>query len=127
MADDRRYVAYAHWLDHAEPAMRANALLCIIHQANTLLDRQIAALERDFVEEGGYSEQLAVARLAHRRRNNRTDQTDRSDRSDRSDPIPPCPQCGKPMVLRTANKGKNAGKQFWGCTAYPDCKGAVDV
>ena len=124
VADDRRYAAYAHWLNHEDSAMRANALLCIIHQANTLLDRQIAALERDFVEEGGYSEQLAVARLAHRRRNNRTDQTDRSDPSD---PIPPCPQCGKPMVLRTANKGKNAGKQFWGCSAYPDCKGAVDV
>ena len=30
------------------------------------------------------------------------------------------------MVLRTAKSGKNAGKQFWGCSGYPDCKGAVN-
>ena len=32
-----------------------------------------------------------------------------------------CPQCGKPLVLRTARKGQNTGKQFWGCTGYPEC------
>ena len=31
------------------------------------------------------------------------------------------------MVLRTAQKGKNAGKQFWGCSGYPDCKGLLDI
>jgi len=121
VADDRRYAAYAHWLDNPDPATRANALLCLIHQANTLLDRQIAALERDFVEDGGYSEQLAVARLAHRRQQHAPDQ------SGPADPIPACPQCGKPMALRTAGKGKNTGRQFWGCTAYPECKGVVDI
>ncbi len=33
-----------------------------------------------------------------------------------------CPRCGKQLVLRTAKSGVNAGKQFWGCTGYPDCK-----
>ncbi|MCI5192328.1 MAG: nuclease [Candidatus Electrothrix sp. AU1_5] len=33
-----------------------------------------------------------------------------------------CPQCGKAMVLRTAKKGVNTGKQFWGCSAYPECR-----
>jgi four helix bundle protein len=47
----------------------------------------------------------------------------RLGKDDRSDLIPTCPKCGKPMALRTAQKGKNAGKQFWGCTAYPDCNG----
>ena len=23
--------------------------------------------------------------------------------------------------------GKDAGKQFWGCSDYPDCKGAVNL
>ena len=115
IADDRRYAAYAPWLDNADPAVRANALICLIHQANTLLDRQIAALERDFIEEGGYSEQLATARLTHRQQ------------AKHATPIPPCPQCGKPMALRTAKTGKNAGKQFWGCTAYPECKGVVAI
>jgi restriction system protein len=31
------------------------------------------------------------------------------------------------MVLRTAQKGNNAGKQFWGCSAYPDCRGAMEL
>ena len=32
-----------------------------------------------------------------------------------------CPACGKPMSKRTASKGPNAGKSFWGCTGYPAC------
>jgi restriction system protein len=36
---------------------------------------------------------------------------------------PVCPLCAKPMVLRTARRGSNAGNQFWGCSAYPACKG----
>ena len=60
--------AYAPWLEHADPAVMANALLCLIHQANYLLDQQISALERDFVQEGGYSEQLAAARIAERQK-----------------------------------------------------------
>ena len=35
-----------------------------------------------------------------------------------------CPKCGGPMVMRTAKKGANAGNQFWGCKAFPLCKGA---
>lgn len=31
------------------------------------------------------------------------------------------------MALRTAKTGKNAGRQFWGCTGYPGCKGTVEV
>ena len=38
---------------------------------------------------------------------------------------PTCPQCGKPMVLRTARRGSNAGNQFWGCPAYPACNGTL--
>jgi len=52
---------------------------------------------------------------------------DRADQADLTDRIPPCPQCGKPMVLRTAKAGKNAGKPFWGCSGYPQCKGVVNT
>jgi four helix bundle suffix protein len=124
LTDQERWALYAPWLEHDNPVVRANALICLIHQANFLLDQQIAALEERFVEEGGYSEQLATARLAERERKKKCDPTDRSDPSDR---IPNCPQCGKAMVLRMAKTGKNAGKQFWGCTGYPDCKGVVQV
>jgi four helix bundle suffix protein len=103
----------------------ANAVICLIHQANYLLDQQISALERGFIREGGYSESLAAARLAEReRQRDPTDPTDSSDRSDLSTlPAPACPACGKNMVLRTARKGARAGSRFWGCAGYPECLG----
>jgi hypothetical protein len=33
-----------------------------------------------------------------------------------------CPKCGSPMVLRKAASGKYAGKRFWGCSRYPECR-----
>lgn len=30
-------------------------------------------------------------------------------------------KCGLDMVLRTAAKGANAGKQFYGCSDFPRC------
>ena len=33
-----------------------------------------------------------------------------------------CPLCGGELVLRTAQKGQNAGKQFYGCSNYPKCR-----
>ncbi len=110
---------YARWLDSADPAVMANAVICLIHQANYLLDRQLVALERQFIEQGGYSEQLAAHRIAHRRG---------------EAPVPPakptapaCPLCGNPMTLHTARKGPKANTQFWGCSAYPQCKGVRNL
>jgi len=37
--------------------------------------------------------------------------------------VPLCPVCDRGMVLRTAKKGKNVGEQFWGCSAFPKCRG----
>lgn len=36
---------------------------------------------------------------------------------------PTCHQCGEEMVIRQARSGKNAGQQFWGCSAFPKCRG----
>jgi restriction system protein len=33
-----------------------------------------------------------------------------------------CPKCESKMVRRTAQKGANAGNQFWGCSKYPRCR-----
>jgi restriction system protein len=138
LTDHQRYALYAPWLDHTDPAIRANALICLIHQANYLLDQQILALEAQFIGEGGYSELLATARLEERSRQkaksadqrNATGQSNQSWPSSPSYPaaaIPDCPQCGKPMALRTAKQGKNEGQSFWGCTGYPECKGVASV
>jgi restriction system protein len=106
---------YAPWLGHADPAVVANTLICLIHQANYLLDQQISALERGFVQGGGYSEQLAVARITERKMQQQRPQAPVSA-------APVCAKCGKPMAMRTAKKGANAGSQFWGCSGYPECK-----
>jgi ATP-dependent DNA helicase RecQ len=31
------------------------------------------------------------------------------------------------MQLRTARRGRNAGRQFWGCSRYPVCRAAVEL
>ncbi len=33
-----------------------------------------------------------------------------------------CPKCGSALVLRTAKRGENAGKQFYGCSGFPKCR-----
>lgn len=126
LTDHQRWALYARWLESPDPVIRANALICLIHQANFLLDRQIAALERTFVEEGGYSEQLATARLMERRKKAKRDLSDPTDPSDLKK-IPACPQCAGQMALRTAKAGPNTGQQFWGCTHYPECKGTQKI
>jgi four helix bundle suffix protein len=112
-ADRADAKTYSQWLQHRDPAIVANTLICLIHQANYLLDRQIAGLEQQFISEGGYSERLHAARLQERQRQNHL--TDPSDQK-------LCPKCGKPMLLRTARKGTNSGQQFWGCSGYPACR-----
>jgi restriction system protein len=113
---------YRPWLAQDNPAVVANAVICLIHQANYLLDRQIQALERQFVQQGGYSEQLAAARLREREQRTRSDRTGRADPSDQTS-APACPTCGGIMAVRTTRKGPLAGAQFWGCAKYPACKG----
>lgn len=33
-----------------------------------------------------------------------------------------CPRCSAPMVIRVAQKGSQAGKRFWACSAFPNCR-----
>lgn len=33
-----------------------------------------------------------------------------------------CPKCSGDLILRTATRGANTGKQFYGCSNYPKCK-----
>ncbi|MCQ8129507.1 restriction endonuclease [Methylomonas rivi] len=40
---------------------------------------------------------------------------------------PSCPKCGCVMVKRTATKGANAGGAFWGCSAFPKCRGVRNI
>ena len=121
LSDQQRWSLYSRWLDHADAAIRANSIICLIHQANYLLDLQIDALQRLFIDESGYSEQLATARL-QKRSENRVPLNSTNTAS-----IPACPNFRGQMTLRTAKEGRNAGSQFWGCTKYPACNGTQPV
>lgn len=101
----------------ATPEVAANTLLCLINQATYLLKRQIERLERDFLEHGGITERLYQKRSEFRNAPDRFDNV----------PAPTCPQCGKTMRRRTARKGAHEGRPFWGCSAYPVCKGIVPI
>jgi four helix bundle suffix protein len=46
----------------------ANIVICLIHQATYLLDRQLKQLEQAFLEEGGLRERMTRARLEARKR-----------------------------------------------------------
>ncbi|GAB4220254.1 MAG: hypothetical protein Kow001_01340 [Acidobacteriota bacterium] len=109
---------YTPWLAHEEPAVVANAMICLIHQTNYLLDRQIAALERDFIQRGGYSERLAAARTAQRARESGMDRAD-----PRATTAPDCPLCGRPMALRTARQGGPGRNPVPGMLGLPDLQG----
>jgi len=36
---------------------------------------------------------------------------------------PRCPRCSRHMIRRRARRGRHAGHYFWGCSAYPSCRG----
>jgi four helix bundle suffix protein len=97
----------------AEPELAANAMLCAVNQAAYLLRRQLESQGRTFLKEGGFTEKLHAARTQVRSATNPA--------------APLCPKCGKPMTQRTAKAGSHAGSTFWGCGAYPNCKGTRPI
>ncbi len=97
---------YAAWLDSDDPLVVANVMLILIGRAMNMLKAQIEAQGKAFTETGGFSERLTTKRVEMRDQQNTPAES------------PECPQCGKLMRRRKSAKG-----DFWGCAAYPDCKG----
>lgn len=65
---NRSYLTYKPYIEKAPPIVAANVMICVIHQTNYLLDQQIRALEKAFLEEGGFTERLYRSRIQVRRR-----------------------------------------------------------
>ena len=65
-SSDKTYRTYKSYMSDSETA--ANAALCLIHQTNFLLDRQIKAAEAQFIEKGGYTENLRRRREEEKKR-----------------------------------------------------------
>lgn len=60
------YETYREFVETRSAEVIANIAICLIHQANYLLDQQLRALEKNFVEQGGLRERMTKARLEHR-------------------------------------------------------------
>jgi S23 ribosomal protein. len=60
------YTAYETYVETRRPDVVANILICLIHQANYLLDQLIRKLEKDFLAGGGLRERMTRVRLAQR-------------------------------------------------------------
>jgi four helix bundle suffix protein len=57
-APNRSYSTYRPYFEEQAPEVSANAAICLIHQANYLLDQQLRALEQEFLRGGGFTERL---------------------------------------------------------------------
>jgi len=65
---NRTYGTYKPYVEESAPEVAANALICLIHQTNYLLDQQLRQLERAFLQEGGFTERLYRSRTAARKK-----------------------------------------------------------
>jgi four helix bundle suffix protein len=59
---NRSYTTYTTYFEGSSAEVAANALICLIHQTNYLLDQQLRSLEKEFLQEGGFTERLYRAR-----------------------------------------------------------------
>jgi len=66
-ASNASYEHYRTWIETRPAEIVANILICLIHQTNFLLDRQLRALEQAFLQQGGLRERMTQARLQARR------------------------------------------------------------
>ena len=60
---------FVYLIESRPPEVCANIMVCLVNQANYLLDRQIEKLEEDFVKQGGLRETMYKARVEYRKRN----------------------------------------------------------
>ena len=65
-SENRSYASYRPYVENSPPEIAANTLLCLIHQTNFLLDRQLHQLEEAFLRDGGFTERLYWNRSKNR-------------------------------------------------------------
>jgi restriction system protein len=65
--ENRSYATYKPYVEKDSEEVAANAIICLIHQANYLLDQQLRQLEKQFLDEGGFTERLYKARTQARK------------------------------------------------------------
>ncbi len=63
---DRSFKSYKTYIEDAGPEVAANTIICLIHQTNYLLDQQKRSLEKQFLNEGGFTERMYRLRKSSR-------------------------------------------------------------
>lgn len=63
------YDTFKKAIEHPDPAISANILICLIKVTTYLLNRQLKALEAAFIKNGGLRENMTKARLQYRHNN----------------------------------------------------------
>ena len=102
---------FDRWLENDNPEIAANALLVLCIRENKMLQSQIRGQLEGFRRMGGFTENMTAERLEARKA-----QSSKAG-------APACPKCGKPMLKRMQKKGHMQGREFWGCSNYPECNG----
>ena len=62
------YEAYQKAIEHEQPEICANYMICLINIVSYLLSQQIKSLEKAFMNEGGLKERMTKARLEIRKK-----------------------------------------------------------
>jgi four helix bundle suffix protein len=62
------YDTFREFVDTRPAEVVANIAICLVHQANYLLDQQLKRLEKDFLQDGGLRERMTRLRLQERDR-----------------------------------------------------------
>lgn len=106
---------FDRWLKNENPEIVANALLVLCLRENKMLQSQIKSQLNVFRQTGGFTENMTAERLEARKEQAATIGA------------PNCPKCGKPMLRRMQKKGQMQGREFWGCSDYPNCNGILPI
>ncbi len=76
-----------------------------------------------------YSYEKEVINLKYERGNEGRNSENKIDLDDlwKDSDVMRCPECGMPLEIKIARHGKYAGKQFYGCSGYADCRYIKDI
>ena len=102
---------FTQWFDNEDSIIAANGMILLLQRTMAMLKNQIKKQGDAFLEEGGFREKMYQCRTEERENKMPVDNN-----------APACPECEKPMRKRNSQRG-----EFWGCSAYPKCKGTRKI
>lgn len=102
---------FDQWMKSDDAGVVANTLLLLCLRENKMLQSQMQSQLETFRQQGGFSENMTAERMEARKQ------------QAVAAGAPACPVCGKPMLKKMQRRGEMQGREFWGCSDYPNCRG----